>query len=86
MPCNTHKGPNISTYDFDEEKIIGLYNPRKDNWSEHFVLQPDGLISSKSTVGKGTIRLLRLNFAPLVDQRATLYKHKVMLHQNTDER
>lgn len=81
MPCNTHKGPNISTYDFDGEKIVPLYNPRKDVWSDHFELISTGLLVPKSLIGTGTIELLKLNFPEVVKQRAILFKHKLLLHQ-----
>ena len=81
MPCNTHKGPNICTYDFKGETIVELYNPRKDTWSEHFELTPEGLLIPKTLIGTGTIDLLKLNFPVVVEQRFILFKHKLLLHQ-----
>ena len=34
--CNWHKGPNISGLDPDTGRTERLFNPRTQNWSEHF--------------------------------------------------
>lgn len=83
MPCNTHKGPNICSYDFESETVIPLYNPRKDIWSEHFALNQSGILQPKTLTGEGTIDLLKLNFSEVVNQRVVLLKHGLLLNQLT---
>ena len=34
--CNWHKGPNMSGLDPDTGRTEQLFNPRTQNWSEHF--------------------------------------------------
>ena len=34
--CNRYKGPNLSGIDPESGTITHLFNPRIDNWSEHF--------------------------------------------------
>jgi hypothetical protein len=36
LRCNSHKGPNLSGFDWQTNEIIRLFNPRKDHWSQHF--------------------------------------------------
>ncbi len=57
--CNRHKGSDIATLD-DVGRLVPLYNPRTQNWAEHFRF--DGVrIEGFTSVGKATARLLRLN-------------------------
>jgi len=34
--CNRHKGPNIAGLDAETGQIVRLFNPRTDNWAQHF--------------------------------------------------
>ena len=36
--CNLHKGPNLAGIDPHTLAIAPLFNPRTDNWSDHFAL------------------------------------------------
>ena len=36
ITCNARKGSNISTILLPELNLIPLFNPRIDNWAEHF--------------------------------------------------
>lgn len=35
--CNRHKGPNLSGLDPLSDQLTRLFNPRIDNWDEHFL-------------------------------------------------
>src|SRR6266446_1062798 len=35
--CNERKGTNLSGVDPDTNRTARLFNPRRDNWSRHFV-------------------------------------------------
>jgi len=62
--CNTWKGTDIAGLDHESGRIVRLFDPRADRWSDHFRL--DGLIIEPLTPeGRITARILRLN----VDQR-----------------
>lgn len=58
--CNAYKGPNLATVDPATGKQTPLFNPRVDNWFDHFV-DENGVIVPKSDVGRGAVRLLRMN-------------------------
>ena len=58
--CNERKGPNLSGVDPDSNRVVRLFNPRRDGWARHFVwegLQIRGLTST----GRATVWLLEFN-------------------------
>jgi hypothetical protein len=58
---NQNKGSNIATFkDENSDEIIRLFNPRIDEWDEHFFLV-GGEILSKTFIGAATIRILDMN-------------------------
>ena len=60
--CNQYKGSTIATYLTSEfNELIPLYNPRWEPWSNHFVLQSDGIIKPLTAIGQGITRILLLN-------------------------
>ncbi len=66
--CNLFKGPNLSSIDPDTDLIVRLFNPRQENWDDHFELN-GGLIRGKSSSGRATARLLNMNDNRRVDLR-----------------
>jgi hypothetical protein len=65
--CNRFKGTDLASIDPLTEAITPLFNPRTQNWTEHFVL--DGpVIVPLTAVGRTTVRLLQMN-RPLIIQR-----------------
>jgi hypothetical protein len=36
--CNLFKGPNLSSIDPNSGEIVNLFNPRTDNWNDHFAV------------------------------------------------
>jgi len=71
--CNRLKGANISSLDPITGQITPLFNPRVQNWNDHFELQ-HGRIIPLTAVGRVTDRLLRLNDPDRVEVRETLTK------------
>ena len=69
--CNWKKGPNIATKLKESENLIPLFNPRKDNWEDHFYLNK-GVILGKTEIGRGTLFLLEFNKDELVTERKML--------------
>jgi hypothetical protein len=58
--CNRFKGSDLASIDPRSKKIIPLFNPRTDNWHDHFTL--DGpIIVPLTESGRATERLLQLN-------------------------
>ena len=66
--CNKYKGSDIAAVDEETDKIVQLFNPRIDNWTEHFLLD-EGFLVGLSPKGRATIRLLRLNSSIRLEQR-----------------
>jgi len=60
IDCNLHKGPNLTGVDPEGGNITPLFDPRRQNWDEHF--QWDGVfVIGKTPVGRTTVRVLCMN-------------------------
>jgi len=69
--CNALKGPNLAGVDPDADRVVRLFNPRRDRWADHFRM--DGLrIEPLTAKGRATVWLLELNAEAHVDLRAGL--------------
>jgi hypothetical protein len=66
--CNSYKGPNLSSLDFESHEIVPLFHPRTDVWSDHFMLQGTKIIGLSPT-GRATVRLLQMNAARRMELR-----------------
>jgi hypothetical protein len=71
--CNRYKGSDIAALDPTTGEIASLFNPRRQRWQEHFVLQ-GALIVALSSFGRATVNLLRLNASERVLERAEFLK------------
>lgn len=69
--CNWKKGPNIATVLFEEGDLLPLFNPRTQNWNDHFFVE-EGVILGRTDIARGTIRLLELNTTELILERTEL--------------
>lgn len=56
--CNQHKGTNLATQ--VDNTLTPLFHPRKHIWEEHFQIN-DSIISGRTAIGTGTVRLLNMN-------------------------
>jgi hypothetical protein len=70
--CNQHKGTDLTTFIDTYENIVLLFNPRKQLWEEHFYIE-NGLVVDKTTIGKATIKLLKMNDIDLIILRQLLF-------------
>ena len=70
--CNRYKGPNLTSIDPHSNEVVLLFNPRTQQWRDHFTLQNDGVIVPCSAVGRATARLLHFDNALRRQQRADL--------------
>ena len=60
--CNVHKAARISGTDPVSGTIVRLFNPRKDQWSEHFQAHVvSGEIRALTDIGRATIDRLKMN-------------------------
>ncbi len=58
--CNLAKGPNLAGLLPGGRKIVRLFHPRDDTWSQHFRCN-GARIAGKTPVGRATVVLLRMN-------------------------
>jgi 5-methylcytosine-specific restriction endonuclease McrA len=58
--CNALKGPNLSGVDPDSDRVLRLFNPRRDRWDEHFVMNR-ARIEPLTARGRTTAWLLEFN-------------------------
>jgi len=77
--CNLYKSNKTEGFDIVSAEISRLFNPRKEDWNEHFVWAKDyTIIVGLTAVGRATVETLKLNRKGLVNQRKALY----ILRQN----
>lgn len=69
--CNQHKGTDLASLDPDTGLLTALFHPRRDRWADHFRL--DGTrIEPLTATGRVTVRLLKLNHADRLTERAAI--------------
>lgn len=71
LPCNSYKGSDASSYDPDTDTLVPLFNPRTQQWEEHFHWDGPKLVGTTPT-GRATIVLLRINSSDRVEHRRLL--------------
>lgn len=71
--CNGCKSDKISAIDPLTGIEVLLFNPRKENWNDHFVWsEGDLLISGLTPSGRATMETLKLNHQAIVNMRMLL--------------
>ncbi len=70
--CNRFKGTDIASRDPRTGTLVALFNPRTQNWDEHFEVA-EGVILPTSPVGRATERVLKLNLPQRVEVRTMLF-------------
>jgi hypothetical protein len=73
LECNRRKGSDFASFDPVTDLITPLFNPRRQNWEEHFQLE-DARIIPFSAEGRVTVFVLRLNDPIRVRVRYALIK------------
>ncbi|QSJ19754.1 HNH endonuclease [Nostoc sp. UHCC 0702] len=71
LSCNRYKGSDLTSIDPVNGEITPLFNPRSQNWTDHFKLE-DGYIVGLTAIGRTTIFLLKLNDLTRVQIRQAL--------------
>jgi hypothetical protein len=68
--CNLLKRDRIAAIDLQTGDTVRLFNPRLQNWFDHFAWQDGGLVITGLTpIGRATVSALRLNRMVLVNAR-----------------
>jgi hypothetical protein len=71
--CNSHKSAAMRALDPREGRLVALFHPRRQKWSEHFAWSPDGLrILGLTAVGRATLLKMNLSRQGLLNLRAVL--------------
>jgi hypothetical protein len=69
--CNLHKGPNLSGRDPLTDKVVRLFDPRRQSWPRHFEwLGP--VLAGRTQTGRATIAVLDVNDPQRVELRQIL--------------
>lgn len=73
MRCNRYKGPNIGSYDPQTGELTPFFNPRTQNWHDHFQL--DGaIIQPQTAIARVTVKILCINDKSRIKEREQLQK------------
>ena len=71
VDCNRFKGSDIASVDRVTGEVVLLFNPRTQQWQDHFQLR-GGFIISLTSVARVTEKLLQLNLSSRVEVRQRL--------------
>lgn len=71
LPCNRHKGSDLTSIDPLTGVITLLFNPRTQIWPEHFQLE-GGTVLGITAIGRTTIFLLQMNETSRLQLRQAL--------------
>ena len=67
--CNGYKGSDIASFDPLTGDLTRFYNPRAQQWDDHFELHVDTTIVGLTQEGRATVAILRLNLPRRVIER-----------------
>ncbi len=74
--CSLFKGPNPAGYDPLSDELHPLFNPRQQNWVEHFEWN-GATLNGATAVGRTTVAVLRINEPLRVRHRELLIELEV---------
>lgn len=75
--CNRNKGSDLgSVLATDDPVLIRFFNPRTDDWSEHFAFDAQNYIVSLTNIGRVTSRIFGFNVENRVLERHALGESK----------
>jgi len=71
--CNSAKASNAAGYDPLTDKLVPLFDPRRDYWKDHFEwIGP--VLKGRTEIGRATIEVLGINRPERVEHRRLLQK------------
>jgi hypothetical protein len=74
--CNSYKQVSTGGTDPRTGREVPLFNPRSDNWDEHFRWSPTAArVIGRTAVGRATVQALHLNRPSLVQSRQVWARH-----------
>ncbi len=75
--CNYTKGSDIATFLHDITTPIRFFNPRTDNWNDHFEADVSGEILPKTLIGEATIKILDINHPDSIIERREMIRRNI---------
>jgi hypothetical protein len=75
--CNARKGTNLAGFDPDSGQLCELFNPRRQTWADHFVIE-DGQFRGKTATGRTTVWVCDMNEANRLRLRRELVQHGLL--------
>ena len=68
IDCNLHKGANLTGIDPETRQVVELFNPRSQQWADHFAW--DGIfLADLTATGRTTVRVLEINADDRIQSR-----------------
>lgn len=71
--CNRHKGSEVGAVDVESGQLVRLFNPRQQNWADHFVLEGVKIVPLTGT-GRVTELVLQFNRPEQLTMREVLIR------------
>ncbi|MBA3695118.1 MAG: HNH endonuclease [Acidobacteria bacterium] len=72
QPCNRNKGSDLGSLSESSKILVRFFNPRTDEWCEHFRLNPNGEIEFLTEIGEVTAIILGFNNQERIAERKGL--------------
>lgn len=72
QPCNRNKGSDLGSIPSASTELIRFYNPRTDNWSEHFRVNANAEIITLTEIGEVTAFIFGFNEPERIAERLGL--------------
>ncbi len=68
--CNRYKGAQTESRDPETNEIVRLYNPRTDDWHQHFAWLSEGVkVTGRTPIGRASVLALNINNEVAVEVR-----------------
>jgi hypothetical protein len=68
--CNDSKNARVVVFDPESGEVVSLFNPRTQNWFEHFKWSDNGeVVLSLTAIGRATVSALNMNRANFITAR-----------------
>jgi hypothetical protein len=78
LRCNLNKGTNLSGIDPATGQVVTLFNPRLQDWKEHFQ-RSGAIIIGQTPEGRAAVAVLRMNAPERVQLRQAVIDEKPSL-------
>ena len=72
QPCNRNKGSDLGSISQTSNNLVRFFNPRTDDWSEHFRVNESAEIESLTEIGEVTSFIFGFNEPERIDERKGL--------------